>query len=198
MNKMIAAALFVGALSLTAACAQAPQEAIDAANQALEAARTAEAPDYAPEKWQTAQDALNSAMTEIQAQNEKFALFRSYSEASQLLENATQAANTAGTEAASAREAAKVRAETLLQEAETALAAAKAALETAPKGKGTEADLLAMTQEIETMTGSLASARESFDAGKYLAAEASAQSVKDQANAIATDIAQARSKKPVT
>ena len=198
MYRMIGGALLVGVLALTAGCAQAPQEAIDAANQALETARNAEAPDYAPEEWQAAEDALDSAMVEVQAQNDKFTLFRSYSEASQLLDGATQAANTAATAAASGREEVRVRAEMLLQEAETALAAATAALETAPKGKGTEADLLAMKQEIEGMTGSLASAREAFAAGKYLVAEASAQSVREQANAISADIAQAKGIRPAT
>ncbi|HXV62012.1 MAG TPA: hypothetical protein VEK15_15040 [Vicinamibacteria bacterium] len=198
MYRTVVGVLFVGALVFMGGCAQAPQEAIDAANQALDTARTAEAADYAPEEWQMAQDAFNSAMTEVQAQNDKFALVRSYSEAAQLLEKATEAAKTAATEASSAREEVKARAEALLQEAEAALTAATAALETAPKGKGTEADLMAMKAEIETMTASLASARESFAAGKYLMAETSAQSVRDQAKAIAEDIAQAQTKKSAT
>ena len=194
MHRITAVALVAGVL-LASGCAQAPQEEIENANQALEAARSAEAPEYAPEAWQLSQDAFDSAMTEIQAQNERFVLVRSYDEASQLLDKATQAANAAATEAQSARDETKLRAEALLQEAEAAVAAASTAIETAPKGKGTEADLMAMKAELEAMTTSLAMARESFAAGKYLVAESTAQSVRDQANAIAADISQARTKR---
>ncbi len=54
---------------------------------------------------------------------------------------------------------------------------------------------MAMQGELEAATASLAAAQQSFADGKYLAAESSAQSVRDQANAIAADIAQAKTKK---
>lgn len=194
MLRQMTMALGGGALMLVAACAQAPQPAIDSANQALEKARAAGAEEYAPEAWQLAQDSVKSATTEVQAQNAKFALFRSYDQASQLLDKATKAADAAASEAASAREEAKKRAEAAIQEAQAALTAAQAALENAPKGKGTAADLLAMKGELESMTASLAKAQEQLAAGKYLAVESSAHSVTEQANAIASDIAQAQSK----
>jgi hypothetical protein len=194
MLRRMTVAFTGGALMMLAACAQAPQPAIDGANQALEKARAAGAEEYAPEAWQLAQDSLKSATTEVQAQNDKFALMRSYDQATQLLDKATKAADAAASEAASAREEAKKRAETAIQEAQAAVTAAQAALEKAPKGKGTEADLLAMKAELESMTASLSKAQEQFNAGKYLAVESSAHSVTEQANAIAADIAQAQSK----
>jgi hypothetical protein len=187
--------LSAGALLMLSACAQPPQEAIDGANAALESARTAEAPEYAPEAWQLAQDANSSAMAEIQAQNEKFSMLRSYDTATQLLDKATQAANAAATEATTAREEAKRNAEALIEEAQVALDAAKAALESAPRGKGTQADIMAMQAEVEAMTASLAAAREAVASGKYRAAESGATSVRDQANAIAADISQAKGKR---
>jgi hypothetical protein len=195
MFRNTAIVLSFAALIALAGCAQAPQQAIDGANAALEAARTAEAPEYAPAAWQLAQDSLSSAMTEVQAQNDKFALMRSYDEATQLLDKATQSANAAAAEAATAREEAKQRAEAVLAEAQAALDAAVAALATAPKGKGTEADLMAMKAEIEAMTASLATAREAAAGGKYLVAESSAQSIRDQANQIVADIEQAKGKR---
>jgi hypothetical protein len=194
MLKRITVALTAGALLALAACAQAPQQAIDAANQALDKAKAAGAEEYAPEAWQLAQDSLKSATTEVQAQADKFALFRSYDQASQLLDKATKAADAAASEAASAKEEAKKRAEAAIQEAQAALQAVQAALEKAPKGKGTEADLMAMKAEVETMTASLAKAQEAFNAGKYLQVESGAKSVTEQANAITADIAQAQAK----
>lgn len=195
MFRNMGIVLSMTALVALGACAQAPQEAIDGAAAALEAARTAEAPEYAPAAWQLAQDALSSATSEIEAQNQKFALMRSYGDATQLLDKAVQASNAAAAEAASAREEAKRRAEAVLAEAQAALEAAATALASAPKGKGTEADLMAMTAEIEAMTASLATAMEAAASGKYLVAESSAQSIRDQANAISADIAQAKSKR---
>src|SRR5262245_15614529 len=72
MHRKLNLAVATTALALAAACAQVPQQQIDAANTALESARTAEAADYAPEAWTLAQDAHNSAMNEVTAQNEKF------------------------------------------------------------------------------------------------------------------------------
>ena len=102
MYRTLTVALAATGLALLAGCAQAPQPAIDSANSALEAARTAEAAEYAPEAWTLAQDSLNSAMNEVTAQNEKFALLRSYDQASQLLDKATQAASRARAVAESA------------------------------------------------------------------------------------------------
>ena len=140
MSKLLILALCLSLVAMGLACANAPQASIDEAKNALEAAREAGAEEYAPEAWQGAQDALTSAMTEVEAQNERFALLRSYDAAEQLLEEAQQAANTAATEAAEARERARLEAEGLIQEAQTALTAATTAVDTAPKGKGTAAN----------------------------------------------------------
>jgi hypothetical protein len=195
MLKKINVALALSALALLAACAKAPQQSIDGANAALESARNAEAAEYAPAAWQLAQDAHTAAMNEVNAQNEKFALTRSYDTATQLLDKATQAANAAATEAATAKEETKKRVEALLTETQAAVDAASAALASAPKGKGTEADLMAMKAELDTMTAGLATARESAAAGKYAAAETSLKSILEQANAISADIAQAKTKR---
>lgn len=197
MNEMVrrmTVALMGGALLVLAACARAPQQAIDNANEALEKARAAGAEEYAPEAWQLAQDDLKSATTEVQAQDAKFAWFRSYDQATQLLDKATKAADAAASKAASAREEAKNRAETAIAKAKVAVQAAQAALDKAPRGKGTRADLEAMKADLETMTTKLDQAQAAFDAGKYLDVESSAQSVTEQANAISSDIARAKSK----
>ena len=76
MSKLLILALCLSLVAMGLACANAPQASIDEAKNALEAAREAGAEEYAPEAWQGAQDALTSAMTEVEAQNERFALLR--------------------------------------------------------------------------------------------------------------------------
>ena len=187
--------LSASALSMLAACAEAPQQNIDAAKSALEAARGAQAEEYAPKAWQLAEDAHNAATAEVEAQNQKFALLRSYDTATELLNKAREQANAATTEANEEREQAKARAEAAITEAETAISEAQTALESAPKGKGTEADLKAMADELTAMTTSLAGAREAFSGGRFQMAQARAESVRDGARAIVADIAQATAKK---
>ena len=80
---MIAGLVVVLALS---GCAKPPQDKIDAAKAALDDARNAQADKYVPQAWAQAEEALSSAMAEVQAQESKFALFRSFDEAQTLLQ----------------------------------------------------------------------------------------------------------------
>lgn len=195
-KKGLLAALAVGSfLVALGGCATAPQEDIDAAQQALEAARTSEANLYAPEALQQAEDAWTSAMTEVEAQNAKFALFRSYDRAKELMTTAKNEADEAVAEAATGKEAARQEAENLIRDTTTAIEEAKAALETAPRGKGTQAEIQAMKAEVETLGATLAEAQQAYDSGRYLDAKATAQSVKEKAEAISQDIAQAKAKR---
>jgi hypothetical protein len=57
---------------------------------------------------------------------------------------------------------------------------------------------MAMQGELDAAAATLATAQQSFADGKYLVAESSGQSVRDQANAITADIAQAKTKKRST
>lgn len=185
-------AVLILALGL-GACAQAPQQEIDGAKAALEAARALE--KYVPEVFKQASDALNTAMAEVEAQNGKFALMRSYDQAKQLLAQATESANKAKAAGEAKREEVKKAAEALIQEAQTALDAAKAAVETAPRGKGTEADIAAMKADLEAQATALTEAQSAFSSGDYLAAQSKADSVKTMATQISNDIAQAKTKK---
>lgn len=195
MMRRTTAAFTGGVLTLLVACAQAPSEAIGGANEAFEKARAAGAEEYAPEAWQLAQDSLKSATAEVQAQDEKFVLSRSYAEATRLLEKATKAAEAAASEAASAREKAKQRAEAAIRDAQAAVQAAQTALDRAPRGKRTRADLDSMRSQLETLTASLDKAREAFNAGMYLEVESSAHTVTEQAHAISSNVGQGKAKK---
>ena len=70
--KLVAFSVLVVTL---ASCAKAPQAEIDAANVAIEAAKTAGADRYVPESFNAASEALKTAVTAVEEQNSKFALF---------------------------------------------------------------------------------------------------------------------------
>ena len=90
-QKIVGVVLLVAAV-LVVGCAKPPQQEIDAAKAALAAAEQAEAPKYAAEAWDKAQQGMNAVNAELEAQNAKFALFRSYTKAKQLIADATNAA----------------------------------------------------------------------------------------------------------
>lgn len=193
MSKLLYSLIVLTLALGLASCAQAPQQEIESAQAALEAARPLE--KYSPEAFKQASDALNTAMAEVEAQNGKFALTRSYSQAKELLAQASEAANKAKAAGEAKREEVKKTAEVLWQEAQTALDAAKAAVETAPRGKGTEADIAAMKADLDAQATALDEAQAAFRSGDYLTAQSKAESVKTMATQISNDIAQARAKR---
>jgi len=184
--------------AFVAGCAQVPQESIDSVEQALDTARAAEAAEYAPGALQLAEDSLGSALTEVEAQKETFAMLRSYDAAEELLGKARGLADAATTEANTARDRAKADAEALIDQARVAIDAAMTALETAPQGKGTQAELTAMKAELDGLAASLDGAEQSYASGKYLMAKSQAESVAREAGAITADIAQATMKRNAT
>ena len=95
-NNVVIGSLVLTMTVLAVGCAKPPQQELDSAKAAVTAAEQAEAPKYAPDAWDKAQQAMNAVNAEMEAQNAKFALFRSYTKAKQLIADATNAANAAG------------------------------------------------------------------------------------------------------
>jgi chromosome segregation ATPase len=160
------------------ACAKAPQEAIDQVQAAIAAAEQAEAPTYAPEAWETAQQALNQATAEIEAQNAKFALTRSYKQASEMLAKAQQSAADAQDQAIANKEQMRLEVEGAIASIEENLAAADGLLESLAtcrrRPKGFAGDLEMMRGNVDGLRAQLAdvqakAAEESFAEAKSMA-----------------------------
>jgi uncharacterized protein YhaN len=160
------------------ACAKAPQEAIDQVQAAIAAAEQAEAPTYAPEAWETAQQALNQATAEIEAQNAKFALTRSYKQASEMLAKAQQSAADAQDQAIANKEQMRLEVEGAIASIEENLAAADGLLESLAtcrrRPKGFASDLEMMRGNVDGLRAQLAdvqakAAEESFAEAKSMA-----------------------------
>jgi len=177
---------------LLAACAQAPTADIDAAKHALDEARQAQAAEYAPQSWTAAQDAEAKLEAELDAQSQRWSALRSYTVASQLAAGTKQAAERSRDEAMAGKEQAKTEASTMMAQARDEAARAQAAVTTAPRGKGTEADLASMKSDATSIDDTLAQMQKAFDAGDYIAAKTKAQAAIDAAKKIEDEIAQAK------
>lgn len=187
------AALFL--LALIAGCSKAPEAEMQAANQAIEAARTAEAEAYAPAAWRTAQDTLQAANAAKTEQDGKFALFRSYGKSKEMFVAAQQLANAASAAAETEKEKVKQEVIGLLSQAKAGIDAATAALAKAPKGKDTKAELELIKADLDGLTPAYADAEADFNGGKYLSARTKIQGVIQKAQSITDEIAAAAAKK---
>lgn len=195
MFKRISVVFVVLALLVFVSCAKAPEQEMQSANQSIEAARTAEAEDYAPDAFQVAMDTLNAASAAKTEADGKFALFRSYSKAKELFVHAEALANEAATQAAAEKERVKAEVTNLITQAQMALDSADAALKKAPKGKGSKADIELIQNDLAAAQASFTDGQNDFNAGQYKAAKAKIETAMQKAQAVITEIEQAKAKK---
>lgn len=189
MKSLKSLALVVSGLVVFAAgCAQRPELELNAAQEAVKNAVSAEAGVYAPDELKAAEDLMSSAAAELSAQDEAFALSRDFDQAKKLLADA-EAKGTAAAEAARAnKEQVKLECEELKLAAEAAIATATEMLAKAPKGKGTKADIEALQGDLSGLGTALTAASASYDAGQYMTARDELRSVVTKAEAISAEI----------
>jgi|GEM_PF-261900 len=126
----------------------APQAQIDAANVSIEAAKTAGADRYAPESFNAASEALKTALTAVEEQNSKFALFRNYDASKTTLASVATLSTKAVEETTAKKEALKAEVNQATVDLGAIIVADKELLAKAPKGKEGKAALEAIGQEI--------------------------------------------------
>jgi hypothetical protein len=186
------------ALTLTTGCAKPPQQEIDGLKAALTAAEQAEAPKYAADAWNAAQQAMNDVNAELEAQNNKFALFRSYTKTKELIAAANQKAEDAKQAGIAGKEAAK-------NAANEALAAAKAALDTANqtmaeldackrKPKDFKKDMEAMKGNLDGLAAQVAGIESAITSEDFFGAKTQADSLKTSVDTLVTDMQGAKAK----
>ncbi|MGH7453555.1 MAG: DUF4398 domain-containing protein [bacterium] len=182
-------------LALLSGCAKAPQEVVDAANAALQAAEEAQANLYVPDLYNAAKDSLNAAMEEVNAQGSKFALTRNYDRAKVLLESAIAAANAAKDGVAAKKEEVKAEAQSLAAQAQTAVEETKNLLAKAPKGKEGKEVLEQMQAELSGAETAITEATSAMDSGDFIGARDKLKAALEKANSLNQELADAISKK---
>jgi hypothetical protein len=190
-----AARLFLGCLLIAvifvSGCAKPPTEDIDAANSAVESAKSAGAEKYLPDNAKRLNDELSTAMDEVKVQDGKFPLFRKYDRAKELLASVKGSAEQLKADTAAKKEEVKKNAIAAMEEANGAIANAKAMLEKAPKGKETKSDIEAMTGDVKGLEDSMPDVQKSIDAEDFDGAVSKAKSIKEKADAVSSDVQQA-------
>lgn len=197
-NKVVLSVALLAVALFTVSCAKPPQQEIDQAKAALAAAEQAEAPKYAPEAYDQAQSAMNAVNAELAAQNNKFALFRSYTKTKQLLVDATNAANAAKDAGIAGKERARNAANEAIESAKAALAAASEALTALEncrrKPKDLKKDLELMKGNLDGYNSQMTSIEGAFAREDFFGAKAQAETLKGQVEAMTTELAEVKAK----
>jgi hypothetical protein len=183
------------ALALVSGCAKAPQQAVDAAKVALDAAKQAEADRYLSGEFKAAQDSLSAALAEIETQNSKFALTRNYDKAAKLLEAATTLANNITSQVDVKKEEVKAEAQQLFIDLQNGLTEAKGLLKKAPKGKEGKEVLEAIQGELTTVENSLVEVTTLMNNSDFMGAKDKLMAGLQKVNQIKEELAQAIAKK---
>jgi len=195
MLKRVSLVLVALALLAIAGCSKPPEAEMQAAQTAIDAARTAEAEQYVPDVFRVSSDTLNAANAAKQEQDSKFALFRSYGKSKEMFIRAKALADNAATEAAAEKERVRVQVEGLITQAQAAINSASAALAKAPKGKGNKAEIELIKNDLAGLGAQFEEAKNNYTAGKYLVARSKVEAVTQKANSIINEIGMAAAKK---
>lgn len=191
MHHRYAAMALVAAASLSA-CAKPPAEAIALADEARQGALSAGAEEYAPEALNAVSEAKAALDAEIAAQGEKMSLTRSYKHAEELAMEYQTAADQATAAATTAKENARTEATNLIAEGRTALEEVRTLLASAPRGKGSRADLAAMGADLDAAAASLTEAEGALTSQMYLDARSKASAARIVIDQVRSSIEQAQ------
>ena len=179
-------------LVLTAGCAKPPQADVDAAKAAVESARAAGASDYAQASLKEAEDGVTALDAELAAQQKKFALFRSYKNATTMAATAKASGEKAVADAAAGKEKARGEAEAAITGAKAMLEEAKGMLATAPAGKGSQTDIEAMKNDLTGVETSVAEADKAYQEGRFLESKSAADAANQRAGSVKAAVQQAQ------
>ncbi len=197
-KTILIGSVLLSCVLLVTGCAKPPQAELDALKASVAGAESAQAETYAPSELAAARDAQNAAQAEIDAQGKKFALFRSYKKAKELITDANNKAKTAQEAAVSGKAQAKADAEAAVASAKAAVTALQTALTELEacrrKPKGFAEDLAALKARFDALNSRAAGLDSQLASEDYNGAKSSADSITSEAGTLTTDIQAAKEK----
>ncbi len=186
-NKFFAGITTLGIVTLLlTSCSPLPQAEIDAANAAIEQAKTAEAELYVNENYVALQDSMNSVMVNIETQKSKF--IKNYSTVKEQLTAVTQLAGEVQQQAEARKEEIKVQVVNTIAEVKSLIETNRQLVLEAPKGKEGASALEAIKGELDAIETAINETTTMFENGEYLASLDKAMAAKEQAVAINTEL----------
>ena len=177
------------ALSLTIACAKAPYDGLQAAEKAVQQARSVGAPIYAPEDFSALEAKLETAKEEISAQYKLSEFRRDYSRANSLLTETRAEGDRIIAEAQKRKDDAKAAALQERRQAEEAVHGVRELVErveqtASPLGKVPD-ELIAEAGELNR---TLAEVQTAIEADNHLVAKNKAKAVQEKSQKLQSEV----------
>ncbi len=171
---------------LLSSCGKVPQAEIDAANAAIEAAKTAGADVYVTADFTALQDSMNAVTQSVEAQNGK--MFKNYSKVTEQLAVVNQLAAEVTTKTEARKEEVKLEIAALQTEVTNLLVQNNELVAQAPKGKEGAAALEAIKGDIGVVEASIADVTSQVAADQLLPALDKAKAAKEKAAALNAEL----------
>ena len=176
----------VAMVAVLSSCGKTPQVEIDAANAAIEAAKTAEAAVYLPAEFAAVQDSLNAVMTEIAAQESK--LFKKFGPAKAKLASVVTLANQVAANTATKKEEVKGEVANLMTSIKAVIEENAKLIPKLPKGKEGAAVIEQIKADVATVDAAVVEAQGLFDNGAFMDALNKVNAANEKAVALNTEV----------
>ena len=185
-NKQIFLVAGMVTTMFLAGCGKIPQQDIDTANDAIEAAKTAGAEIYAAENFAALQDSMKVVMEGIEAGKSKF--FGNNAKSKEKLAQVTVMAGEVKVQAENRLSELKVQIQATIDEINALVAENKQLISEAPKGKEGTSALVAIRNEIAMIETSVTEAGEMFAGGDFLGTYDKVTAARDKALSINAEL----------
>ncbi len=182
----------VAMVAVLSSCGKTPQVEIDAANAAIEAAKTAEAAVYLPAEFAAVQDSLNAVMTEIAAQESK--LFKKFGPAKTKLASIVTLANQVAANTATKKDEVKGEVANLMTSIKTVIEENGKLIPKLPRGKEGAAVIEQIKADVATVDAAVVEAQGLYDKGAYMDALNKINAANEKATALNTEVKEALTK----
>lgn len=185
-NKVLMGLAVIAMVAVLSSCGKKPQAEIDAANAAIEAAKTAEAAVYVPAEFTAVQDSLNAVMAAITAKESK--LFKNFKGETAKLANILTLANTVAANAATKKEEVKAEAANLMTGIKTVIEENVKLIPKLPRGKEGAAVIEQIKADVATVDAAVVEAQGLFDKGSFMDALNKIKAAKEKADSLNAEV----------
>ena len=185
-NKILMGLAAVAMVAVLSSCGKTPQVEIDAANAAIEAAKTAEAAVYLPAEFAAVQDSLNAVMTEIAAQESK--MFKKFGPAKVKLASVVTLANQVAANTATKKDEVKGEVANLMTSIKVVIEENAKLIPKLPRGKEGAAVIEQIKADVATVDAAVVEAQGLFDKGAFMDALNKVNAANEKAVALNTEV----------
>lgn len=185
-NKVLMGLAVIAMVAVLSSCGKKPQAEIDAANAAIEAAKTAEAAVYVPAELAAVQDSMNAVVADITAKESK--LFKNFKGETAKLANVLTLANTVAANAATKKEEVKAEAANLLTGIKTVIDENVKLIPKLPRGKEGAAVIEQIKAEVASVDAAVVEAQGLFDKGSFMDALNKVKAAKEKAEGLNAEV----------